>query len=40
MIYILLSLKVEFGECSALGEGKSTENPELSDLYTWINRVA
>jgi len=36
----LKPLKVEFGECSALGEGKSTENPELSDLYTWINRVA
>ena len=36
----LKPLKVEFAECSALGEDKDKEKAQLGDLYSWINRVA
>lgn len=33
-------LKVEFAECSALGKGQSSQEPELDELYRWLARVA
>ncbi|XP_005094006.1 signal recognition particle receptor subunit beta [Aplysia californica] len=36
----LKPLKVDFAECSALGEGKSTDNPQMDDFYSWISNIA
>jgi len=36
----LRPFKIEFAECSALGETSDKENPNLKSLYDWINRVA
>ena len=36
----LKPLKVDFAECSALGESDNTDKAHLDDLYGWMTKVA
>uniref|UniRef100_A0A0B6ZNL5 Signal recognition particle receptor subunit beta n=1 Tax=Arion vulgaris TaxID=1028688 RepID=A0A0B6ZNL5_9EUPU len=33
-------LKIEFAECSAFGKDKSSDGPELDEIYRWLAKVA